>query len=192
MATEDETKTGDGRKEAEASTGPMEPADGQAGSSGAASSDAAGSSDAVSFDGAAPAQLGITRYVHAAFLATAVTVAYVTGKVLAMIWNILSEWPAAVRALPQLVAYAEDERPTFTMVIGGAVGLALVLVLLRKPDVRRWADEVATELYKVHWPEREIVTNGTIVVLVAGLFATVYIGLLDRVWAFLTNLVYGA
>jgi preprotein translocase subunit SecE len=72
------------------------------------------------------------------------------------------------------------------------VGLVTVVVAVRRADFRRWADEVATELYKVHWPEREIVTNGTIVVLVAGLFATVYVGLLDRVWGFLTNLVYGA
>jgi preprotein translocase subunit SecE len=77
--------------------------------------------------------------------------------------------------------------------LGGAiVALIVVIVLVRKREVRRWADEVATELYKVHWPEREIVTNGTIVVLVAGAFATIYIGLLDRVWAFITNLVYGA
>jgi preprotein translocase subunit SecE len=97
-----------------------------------------------------------------------------------------------VRAVPQLVTYAEDERPSFTMPVGALIGIATIVYCVRRADVRRWADEVATELYKVHWPEREIVQNGTIVVLVAGLFATVYIGLLDRVWAFLTNLVYGA
>lgn len=143
-------------------------------------------------DGNAPAQLGIARYVHAAFFGAGILVAYITGKILAAIWNGLSEWPAAVRSLPQLVAYAEDERPSFTMPIGALVGILVVVYCVRRADVRRWADEVATELYKVHWPEREIVTNGTIVVLVAGLFATVYIGLLDRVWAFVTNLVYGA
>jgi preprotein translocase subunit SecE len=176
MATNDETKTDEDRKEAETPAGAMEPAAGQA----------------VSFEGVGPAQLGITRYVHAAFFASGVFLAFVVGQVLAMIWNMLSEWPAAVRAVPQIVAYAEDERPTFTMVIGAQVGLVTVVVAVRRADFRRWADEVATELYKVHWPEREIVTNGTIVVLVAGLFATVYVGLLDRVWGFLTNLVYGA
>jgi preprotein translocase subunit SecE len=145
----------------------------------------------VSFDGGTPAQLGIARYVHAAFFAAGVLVAYLSGKLLGSIWNGLAEWPAAVRAIPQLVVYAEDDRPSFTMPIGALIGIAVVVYLVRRADVRRWADEVATELYKVHWPEREIVQNGTITVLVAGLFATVYIGLLDRVWAFLTNLVYG-
>jgi preprotein translocase subunit SecE len=175
MATEDESNTDEDRKELENPSGAVEER-----------------TDAVSFDGSAPAQLGITRYVHAAFLAGGVLVAYLAGKLLAMIWNILADWPAAVRAVPQLVIYAEDERPTFTMLVGAAVGILAIVITTRKAHVRRWADEVATELYKVHWPEREIVTNGTIVVLVAGLFATVYIGLLDRVWAFLTNLVYGA
>jgi preprotein translocase subunit SecE len=175
MATEDESKTDEDRKDLENPQASVEER-----------------GDPVSFDGSAPAQLGITRYVHAAFFAAGVLVAYISGKVLGTIWNGLAEWPAAVRSVPQLVAYAEDERPTFTMLIGAFIGIIAIVVAVRKANVRRWADEVATELYKVHWPEREIVTNGTIVVLVAGLFATVYIGLLDRVWAFLTNLVYGA
>lgn len=145
----------------------------------------------VAFDGAA-AQLGTEKYVHAAFFASGVLVAYLTGRILASIWNRLADWPAAVRAVPQLLRYAEDERVSVTMVVGALVGLITVIALFRKPNVRQWADEVATELYKVHWPERDVVTNGTIVVVVAGLFATLYIGLLDRVWSFITNLVYGA
>ncbi len=147
----------------------------------------------VAFDGAgAAAQLGTEKYVHAAFFAGGVLLAYLTGKILAAIWNRLADWPAAVRAVPQLLRYAEDERLSVTMVVGALVGLGVVVTMFRKPDTRQWADEVATELYKVHWPERDVVTNGTIVVIVAGLFATVYIGLLDRVWSFITNLVYGA
>lgn len=146
----------------------------------------------VSFEAETPANLGITRYVHAAFFAAGILVAFLVGKILATVWNMLAEWPAAVRVVPQLLQYAEDERPSFTMAIGALIGLLTVIYLVRKSEVRTWADEVATELYKVHWPEREIVTNGTIVVLVAGVFATVYIGLLDRVWSFITNLVYGA
>lgn len=152
----------------------------------------AAESEEVSFQGGAPAQLGLTRYVHAAFFAAGVLVAYLSGQILASIWNVLAEWPAAVRAVPQLLRYAEDERPTFTLAAGALIGILAVVYAVRKEEVRTWADEVASELYKVHWPEREIVTNGTIVVLVAGLFATVYIGLLDRVWGFITNLVYGA
>jgi preprotein translocase subunit SecE len=57
--------------------------------------------------------------------------------------------------------------------------------------VRRFADEVASELIKVTWPNREAVVNGTIVVMVASAMATVYVALLDRFWSFLTTLVYG-
>jgi len=146
----------------------------------------------VAFEGGAPAQLGTVRYVHAAFFAGGALLAFLIGRILAVVWNSLAEWPAAVRAVPQLLRYAEDERFSVTIIVGVVVALALVFYLYRKPHVRQWADEVATELYKVHWPDREVVTNGTIVVLVASVFATVYIGLLDRVWGFITNLVYGA
>jgi preprotein translocase subunit SecE len=51
---------------------------------------------------------------------------------------------------------------------------------------------VAAELSKVTWPTREAVLNGTLVVVVARMIATVYVTILDRIWSFLTTLVYGA
>jgi preprotein translocase subunit SecE len=77
------------------------------------------------------------------------------------------------------------------MVAGAIAGIVTIAITLRNGNVRKWADEVAAELYKVHWPDRETVTNGTLVVLAGGVFATVYVGLLDRLWNFVTNLVYG-
>jgi preprotein translocase subunit SecE len=139
-----------------------------------------------------PATLGIERYVHAAFFAAGIFGAYLIGKVLAGTWNTLAASPAAVRAVPGLLAYAEDQRPEFTMVIGAVVSVLVTFSAYRKPSVKQWSDDVAAELYKVHWPDRELVTNGTVVVIAASVFATVYIGLLDRIWAFITNLVYGA
>jgi preprotein translocase subunit SecE len=64
--------------------------------------------------------------------------------------------------------------------------------MFRNPGVRQWSDEVAAELSKVVWPTQDIVRNGTIVVVVASALATVYVGLLDRLWGFVTTLVYGA
>ncbi len=180
MATKEEEKASEGQDE-DVSPNPQAMA--------AASTDA--ESDEVEFDGGVPANLGTEKYVHAAFFAAGVLIAFLTGKILAAIWNILAEWPAAVRAVPGLLRYAEDERPSFTMLIGAVVAVGCVVYGVRRKDIRQWADEVATELYKVHWPDREIVTNGTVVVIVAGVFATVYVGLLDRVWNFITNLVYG-
>lgn len=143
-------------------------------------------------EGTTPAQLGALKYVHAAFFLAGILVAYIGGKMLGVIWNRLAEWPAAVRAVPQLVNYPEDQRDTFTMVGGALLGALTVIQSYRKENIRRWADEVATELSKVTWPNRETVVNGTVVVVVASAVATAYVTILDRFWGFLTQLVYGA
>jgi preprotein translocase subunit SecE len=143
-------------------------------------------------EGTQPAQLGATKYVHAAFFAAGILGAYLSGKILYTLWNFLAEWPTATRAAPMLLRYAEDERETFAMIAGAVIGVIGVIQTYRREHIRRWANEVAMELSKVTWPAKEIVTNGTIVVVVASAIATIYIALLDRLWAFLTNLVYGA
>lgn len=136
--------------------------------------------------------LGVDKYVFASFFGAGITLAFLTGKLLAAAWSELVEWNWAVRTVPWLLRYAEDERPTYTTAVGAVVGLIAVVYCLRNEAIRRWAEDVAIELSKVTWPKKETVTNGTIVVIAAGLFATVYIGLLDRLWGFVTMLVYGA
>jgi preprotein translocase subunit SecE len=136
--------------------------------------------------------LGAARYVHAAFFLIAILGAYVASKVLVLAWGAIAEWPAAVRAVPQLVAYAEDQREGITLVAGAAAGTLGVIQAYRKERVRGWADNVAGELSRVTWPTREIVLNGTVVVVLASAIATVYVTILDRFWSFLTTLVYGA
>ncbi|HEX2733922.1 MAG TPA: preprotein translocase subunit SecE [Polyangiaceae bacterium] len=142
-------------------------------------------------EGVVPGDIGIERYVHVAFFLAGVFVAYVSGKTLAGVWGLLAGTPAVVRNAPWVLRLAEDERATYTMSAGGLIGVLAVLTALRNANLRKWADEVAAELYKVHWPDRETVTNGTLVVLAGGMFAIVYVGLLDRLWSFITNLVYG-
>ncbi len=148
-------------------------------------------SEAEEDDGATPANLGTTRYVHAALFSAGILLAYIAGKLLGGLWNVLAEWPAAVDAVPQLLAYSEDDRPTFTMAAGALIGAITIVQIYRRPHIRAWADEVAQELAKVTWPNRETVTNGTIVVVVASIIATAYIAMLDRFWGFVTSLVYG-
>jgi preprotein translocase subunit SecE len=116
----------------------------------------------------------------------------VGGKLLLAAWNLAADWPDAVRAVPMLIQYGEDERAGFALIVGAVLGLALVFWYYRKESVRNWAGEVASELSRVTWPNKETVTNGTMVVLVATLVATVYVAILDRFWGYLTNLVYGA
>ncbi|SRR5690606_8020645 len=143
-------------------------------------------------EGAAPTQLGSRKYVHAAFFVGGILIAYLSSKVLWGIWNSLAEWPAAVRAVPALLRYAEEDRQTIMTIVGALIGLITVVQIYRRDKVRGYADEVAGELSKVTWPNKEAVTNGTIVVVVASMIATVYVALLDRLWGFVTGLVYGA
>jgi preprotein translocase subunit SecE len=137
-------------------------------------------------------QMGSARFVHSAFFVAGILAAYIGSKALLGFWNRLAEWPLAVRTLPQLVTLAEAERGTVCTGLGAVLGLLAVIHFYRKPQIRTWADEVVGELSKVAWPNREAVTNGTLIVVVASLIATVYVALLDRLWGFLTTLVYGA
>jgi preprotein translocase subunit SecE len=136
--------------------------------------------------------LGAAKYVHAAFFAVGILAAFLGSKVLGGAWTRLGEWPAAVRALPQLVAFSEEQRDTYCLVGGAVIGAVGVLQAYRKVAVRTWADEVALELSKVSWPNREAVMNGTVVVIVASMIAALYVAVLDKFWSFLTTWVYGA
>lgn len=150
------------------------------------------SSGAEADENAVVEHLGVDKYVFASFFGAGIGLAFLMGKLLAAGWSMLAEWSWAVRTFPVLLRYAEEERATYTTALGAVVGVIAVVLSLRNDGLRRWAEDVAIELSKVTWPKREAVTNGTIVVIAAGLFATVYIGLLDRLWGFVTMLVYGA
>jgi preprotein translocase subunit SecE len=135
-------------------------------------------------------QLGADRYVMAGFFALAILGGYVLGKTAQLIWSNLASRDWFNQALPSLAAVSEESRTTFAMVFGGIVSLVLVLRTYRRPDVRVWTDEVASELMKVKWPTKKDVTNSTLVVIAASSFATLYLALLDRLWSFVTGIVY--
>lgn len=139
---------------------------------------------------AATTQLGSTRYVHAAFIAAAVFVGYITAQIFTLLWNSLAAWPMALQYVPQLVRYDEEVRGDIGLVVGAIVGIITVIRIYRRPNIRVWADEVAAELTKVTWPDRESVTNNTIIVIVASVAATLYVTVLDRFWGFATGLIY--
>jgi preprotein translocase subunit SecE len=160
--------------------------------SGAGDKLALGTNDSVVTAAEAAEALGADKYVFASFFAAGIGVAYLVGKTLETIWNQLADAAWVVRKAAFLLRFPEDERPSYTMLVGAVVGLLTTIWCLRRERLRRWAEDVALELSKVTWPKRETVTNGTIVVIAAGVFATVYIGLLDRLWGFVTMLVYGA
>jgi preprotein translocase subunit SecE len=142
--------------------------------------------------GQVPAQLGAGRYIHAAFFVLATLSGYLSERLFTSLWNWMAEWPFAVQHLPQLLRLSEDERASVGSAFGVAVGFATLFYLYRRPVIRTWSEEVAGELTKVTWPDRDTVTNGTVIVIVASLVATVYVTLLDRLWGFATRLIYGS
>ena len=78
------------------------------------------------------------------------------------------------------------------MIAGAIAGVAAAFYAYRRPDIRTWTNDVASELAKVTWPTKKEVTSSTMVVIVTSAFATVYLALMDRFWGFVTNLVYGS
>lgn len=139
----------------------------------------------------AAAQLGSDRYVLAGFFAAGMTGAYVLGRALETLWINAANKDWFSQSLPRLAAVSDADKAMYCIIFGGLVALITVYRTYQKPDVRKWADEVAAELQKVVWPSRKDVTNSTFIVIVASTVATLYLTLLDRLWAFVTNIVYG-
>jgi len=139
-----------------------------------------------------PTQLGATRYVLSGFFAAGMAVAYLLSQTLNASWNKLTNNLWVSQHVSVLSRISEDERPTYTMIVGAIAGVLATIYAYRRPDIRTWADEVAAELAKVSWPSKKEVTNSTVVVIVTSAFATLFLALLDRFWGFVTNLVYGS
>ena len=139
----------------------------------------------------AATQLGTERYVLAGFFALGMLCAYVLGKFIHGVWAYASNKDWLSQTLPRIAAVGDDEKSTYSFIIGGLAAVILVIRTYRRTEVRQWSDEVASELAKVKWPSKKEVTNATMVVIAASAVATIYLALLDRLWGFITNLVYG-
>jgi preprotein translocase subunit SecE len=139
----------------------------------------------------AAAQLGSDRYVLAGFFAAGMLGAYVLGRAIQSAWISASNKDWFAQSLPRLAAVPDDDKGMYGIILGGVVALFTVYRTYKKPEVREWSDEVAAELAKVVWPSRKEVTSSTFIVIVASAAATIYLALLDRLWAFVTNIVYG-
>jgi preprotein translocase subunit SecE len=139
----------------------------------------------------AAGQLGAERYVLAGFFAAAMLGAYVLGRAFQTAWINATNKDWFTQRFPALAAVSDDDKGMYSILLAGIVSIVVVFRTYKKPDVRTWADDVASELQKVVWPSRKDVTSYTFVVIVASTVATLYLTLLDRLWAFVTNIVYG-
>ena len=143
-----------------------------------------------------PSQLGIQRYVFSAYFAAAALMAYVIGRAIHDIWahyasrDFFVNFSAAIAGVPDDDSHILNKR-TYALAIGVVISLIVMIRLYRKPSFRQWIDEVTGELAKCRWPTRKEVTTSTIVVLAASAASTAYLFILDRLWAFITSLVYG-
>lgn len=142
-------------------------------------------------EGSSAAQLGSERYVLAGFFAAAMLLAYVLGRAIQTTWATLSNKAWFSQSLPRLAAVPDDDKSTYGLVLGAVIAVIVIVRAYRRPDIRTWTDEVASELAKVKWPDRKEVQSSTIIVIVATTMATLYMAVLDRFWAFVTNIVYG-
>ncbi len=129
---------------------------------------------------AAPMQLGTKRFVYAAYFGGGIGVAFLGSKLAELVWQRLEAWKPEIG----------DPKEDLILPISAVVGALVAFYYWKKPKARQYVEEVAAELSQVTWPSRQEVTNSTTVVIVATMFATVFFALMDRFWAFVTDLVY--
>jgi preprotein translocase SecE subunit len=145
-------------------------------------------------DDEAAVQLGHRRYVIAGFFGLWIICAYILGKALEMAWSIFASKEWFIRSLPQLAAVPYEgelvSRASLSLVLGAVIAGAVVYRYFVKPDIRQWADEVAEELSHVKWPNRKEVGNHTVVCIAATAVLTFYLTVLDRLWSFISDIVY--
>lgn len=136
--------------------------------------------------------LGTARYVITGFFLAMIAATYVVGRSLGALWGYLAEAVWFQKSAAVLARVGEEERTEISVMLGAVIALGASIHLYRRPDIRQWTDEVASEMSKVTWPNKNEVTSSTIIVIVTSAVATLYLALLDRFWGFVTNLVYGS
>jgi len=120
--------------------------------------------------------------VFAAYFVVAMLVAFIADKAISVGWYRLSQWKPAFG----------EPREDVAIALALVASVATTLWAWKHENVRRLIEEVATELGQVTWPSKDDVGRSTAVVVGTTILATVFFALMDALWRFLTNLVYGA
>lgn len=74
-------------------------------------------------------------------------------------------------------------------VVAFGIGGTVAVLALRNERLFTLATEVTAELKKVTWPTRQETISATIVVVVTVIVASVFLGLFDALWSFLTRYI---
>ena len=122
------------------------------------------------------------RYVVGAVVGLAIVISMAMARGFEWLW-VWQEWNdpfiLGIRQLP------------LTSVIAYAISAALAIGTLRHPDAYSMSLEVVDELAKVVWPTREETGHATMVVVVAVLISSAFLGAFDAVWLWMTDWILG-
>jgi preprotein translocase subunit SecE len=129
----------------------------------------------------APIVFGTQRFVFAAYFAGAIGAAFVASKALTGLWRFAAKYKPAFGEPKEELLY----------IISGAIGVATALYYWRRESARAYANAVAEELAKVTWPSKKEVQGSTTVVVATTLGAAVFFAVLDLMWRFVTDKIYG-
>jgi preprotein translocase subunit SecE len=83
-------------------------------------------------------------------------------------------------------------KPNDLLIDGAAFAVAGVaaVIALRNERVFTLATEVSTELKKVTWPTRKETFAATVVVVVTVIVSSIFLGVFDSLWGWLTKMVF--
>jgi len=129
--------------------------------------------------------LGPERWVQFAFVMAAGIVFFIGDRLLAVLYDVA----ASLGGRYDLFTLPAPNTTLITIaaaVIGAATGYGLY----RHPKVKPLADEVASELSKVTWPDRPETWRNTVIVIVMSMIASAYLGIFDAIWSTFTDLIY--
>ena len=122
------------------------------------------------------------RYVVGAVVGLAIVLSMALARGFEWLW-VWQEWNdpfiLGIRQLP------------LTSIIAYAISAVLAFVTLRHPEANTMALEVVDELSKVVWPTREETGQATMVVVVAVLISSAFLGAFDAVWLWMTDWILG-
>lgn len=113
--------------------------------------------------------------VHLIYLCGAVLMFYVLQWSIDWIWGYFGSAPSEFRIT----------------LLAAIIAVVVGVTTYRNDRIYTLANEVATELKKVTWPNAKEVRSATTVVIIMALVSALVLGLFDFAWSNITELVYG-
>lgn len=129
---------------------------------------------------AAPQPLGLTRWVQFAFLLIGLLAFWLFDKVIYASWNMLVD---SFQNLPE----AQGRFITPASLI---LAVGVIVILFRNQRIGRFSHDVASEMTRVNWPDRQETLKQTGIVLIVSILGSLILGLFDLIWANVTDLIY--